>query len=234
MQRGDARNNLKNKGHGQGVSRRAPSCPPQGGRTFPRSRLLKPVGAKRQNRSKRGNGGRPSSAASYAFRYGLRLSVPVDSWFPPVKRSACPRIAETVVRTRSRPWSTRSRAESDKSLARCARLLRVSSPLIGAKRIPKPRPIPNPAKKDFIGTLLRVMGGKTGLICRQLRKMRIYSEGCRNRQWPASFPPENFKPDKLLAWRGEHEPFSRKKFRLFRVQLLCRYLPSGGIGILFL
>src|SRR5579859_1454477 len=65
-------------------------------------------------------------------------------------RSACPRIAETVVRTLSRPWLARSRAESAKSLARCVRFSRVSSPLIGAKRIPKPIPIPNPAKKDFM------------------------------------------------------------------------------------
>jgi hypothetical protein len=33
-------------------------------------------------------------------------------------------------------------------------LPRVSSPLKGAKRIPNPMPIPNPAKKDFIRMLL--------------------------------------------------------------------------------
>src|SRR6476620_12438125 len=82
--------------------------------------------------------------------YRLRVSVPVASCTLVAKRSACPRIAETVVRTLSRPWLARSRAESARSLARCVRFSRVSSLLIGAKRIPKPIPIPNPDKKDLM------------------------------------------------------------------------------------
>src|SRR5690348_9419318 len=64
--------------------------------------------------------------------------------------SAWPRIVLIPERTRSLPWSIISRALSERSLARSTKLLRVSSPLIGANNTPKPTPIPSPIRKPFM------------------------------------------------------------------------------------
>src|ERR1035437_297218 len=65
-------------------------------------------------------------------------------------RSAPERICSTPREILSRLVSYASRAVSARSVARCERLLRVSSPLIGANSTPNPTPMPSPIRKPFI------------------------------------------------------------------------------------
>src|SRR3954462_717706 len=72
-------------------------------------------------------------------------------------RSAVLRMASTPRCILSRFCSKLSRAELARSLARSLRLLRVSSPLIGANKTPSPMPIPSPNKNPFMQCLLRAV-----------------------------------------------------------------------------
>src|SRR4051812_21433862 len=97
----------------------------------------------------------------------FEASVPVGRFSPPMfctvlvtvllTRSVALRIALTPRCIRSLPCSTVSRAESARSLAVSVRRLRVSSPLIGANKTPKPTPTPRPIRNDFIHTSFDVL-----------------------------------------------------------------------------
>src|SRR5438067_3373142 len=86
------------------------------------------------------------------------------------------------LRTRSLPCSRVSRAWSARSLARCAILLRVSSPLMGANKTPKPSPMPKPNKKLFIAASWEVVATDC------VRPLACREDARRSEKFAASFP----------------------------------------------